>query len=209
MNTTDDQVAKLQEDSSIIHKYLRSAGAGPWELGRRYRYEIHIGIWSSQRALATAHSVSISHVSRCIAIGQLSRGVVDAFGGSDNLSFRIGEKLLRILESIGEAEMEKRAIFATDLKLTRPADLIEMFVLGMATSEIFSRLWVEVGEDGNAIFIRGTDVKKLIPHIKRLETTIKDFSVAVIESKTRKRRAKANDLRRARMRRVSVAQDES
>jgi hypothetical protein len=40
----------------------------------------------------------------------------------------ICEKLLRTRESIGEAEMEKHAVIATDLKLTRPTDLIELFV---------------------------------------------------------------------------------
>ncbi|WP_322042816.1 hypothetical protein [Paraburkholderia sp. J67] len=206
---TDEELVKFREDGYKIHEFLRSEGAGPWELGRRYGSEIRIGVWPSQRALATAYSVSVSHVSRCIAIAELSGNIVNVFGGSDNLSFRIGEKLLRIQKSIGEAEMEQRAVFVKDLKLTRLADLIEMFSTGMVMSELNPRLSVVVEENYKTISIQGSDIKKLIPHIGRLEKAIVDFLVAVTESKACKRRAKAKSSRRARMRNASGAREAS
>ncbi|MBB3258965.1 hypothetical protein F4827_003834 [Paraburkholderia bannensis] len=211
MAETGNDLAKQRESSYQIHKFLRAEGAGPWELGGRYSYEIRLGIWPSQRALAMAFSISVSHVSRCIAISQLSKRVVDACGGSDNLSFRLGKKLLSILKKIGKAEMERRAIYAERLGLTSFEDLLEVFSSDVLSTliKISTRINVSVSDDGSSLSIHGRDAKNLIPHISRLEGMINEFLASIPENKARKRRDKAKKLRRTRMRSASGGLDVS
>lgn len=198
MIETNDEFANGRSHSRRLLNSLRSDAAGPYTLGAYYERDIRSGIWPSQRALAKALSVSVSHVSRCIAVSQLSGTVVAAFGSSEKISFRLGSQLLSIREAIGAAEMDRRAIIASVFQLASVEEVLHVLTTGIEPFQRHPNLWISV-DDEKTLRIQGPDAFKLIPHRGGLEVAIKAFLIDVSERKAQQRKARAKKARRARV----------
>ena len=176
-----------------VHEGLRSySKAGPVELGHFYSYDLAMGRWPSQSAMASALSVSVSHVSRCISISRLPKPVVEAFGGSDYVSFRLGKKLLDMSRKLGTDEISKRAVKAKVLKLVHPSDVLRLLDSGAPPVPKNPRLWVSVERGAKSLRIQGPDAEKLIAHIDALEDAIRACMINLNQAQRLKAELVAN-----------------
>ncbi|MFX1684436.1 hypothetical protein PWR05_07400 [Paraburkholderia sp. A2RI-6] len=171
---SDDLLETDRALSCTVHRGLRTLSkAGPVDLGNFYSYDLATGLWPSRSAMASALSVSVSHISKCISISRLPKPVVEAFGGSDYVSFGLGKKLLDITRKLGTDEICKRAAKAKALKLVHASDVLRLLDSGVPPAPKNPRLWVSVERGAKSLRIQGSDAEKLISHIDALEDAIR------------------------------------
>ncbi len=182
----NDDLLESRARCCRVHEGLRfDSKAGPVELGNFYHIHLKLGHWPSQCALAAALSVSPGHVSRCISISGLPKPVVEAFGGSDHVSFRLGKKLLDMSQKLGLDEICRRAKAAKILKLVNPSDVLRLLDSGSPPARQNPQLWVSVERGAKTLRIQGPDAEKLISHIDALEVAIRACLINLRDQQTK------------------------
>lgn len=182
MNVTNDNLEIRRARSSSYHRSLRSDPAtAPADFGGFYRRLLQTGVWSSQRALAAALTVSSSHVSRCISIKRLPEIVLEAFGGARYVSFRLGRELLKLTREIESSDLRKRAVKAKGLQLVDPDEILQFLRSGDGPGRRNARLSISVDRSGKVVRIEGPDVEKLARNLGVLRDAIRECVKAIDE----------------------------
>ena len=180
MNVTNDNLEIHRARSARDHRSLRSnPSTAPADFGAFYCRLLKTGIWSSQRAVAAALTVSNSHVSRCISIDRLPKIVFDAFGGARYVSFRLGRELLKLTREIEYRELRKRAVKAKGLQLVDPDEILQFLRSGDGPGRRNARLSISVDRSGKVVRIEGPDVEKLARNLGVLRDAIRECAKAI------------------------------
>ena len=111
------------------HRDMRANGASHYELGSFYKDMLTRRLWSSQSDLAKSLGVSESNVSRVIALTRIPTEVVEAMGGAQHISFRIGGLLLSAIDRMGAAVFASRVREAVRVGCAAVDDILEFAIL--------------------------------------------------------------------------------
>jgi hypothetical protein len=186
---------------------MRANTTPNYELGLFYRTLLRQRIWSSQRDIAKALGVSMSSVSRRMTLTHIPIDVVNALGGAENLSFRIGELLLDAIARAGEQTIVARARDATRLGYTVVDDVIEYVVADRIPEPNLTAIKVRLGRDKRTFRVEVRELSRFMPHVSRLEewlcraflmfqaTLVSETSIGAKETRDRRVRSRVRTSR--------------
>ncbi|MCP3724694.1 hypothetical protein M3I53_16435 [Paraburkholderia sp. CNPSo 3272] len=155
-----------------VHARMRANSASHYELGLFYQAMLKRRLWSSHRDLAESFGVSRPNVSKAIALARIPSGVVDAIGGAEHISFRIGPLLLDAIDKIGEAVFIRRAREAVRVGYAAVDDILEFAVFDRIPQRAPNKIQVHLARDKKSLRVDIPDLDELLPHLPRVETFI-------------------------------------
>ncbi|HKR39632.1 MAG TPA: hypothetical protein VJU59_08120 [Paraburkholderia sp.] len=159
--------ASSQQSARAAHDEMRTNGRSNYELGLFYRNLISKRIWTTQKELASALRVSPTIVSRLISLTRIPADVVDAMG-TNSITYRTGQLLLRAIDSLGERVVVERALDARSAGYSAVDDLLEYVVADRLPEQDITMVRVRVGRDNRSLRVEVRDLSRLMPHLSRL-----------------------------------------
>ena len=130
----------------------------PWEQGMMYKRALEMGLFASQRQLASAIGAQSGNVSRAIQLASLPQEIIDAFASPLDLQYRSLDTINPALERDARAVLEQaRRLAAMEPKLPAKEVLDRLMGIEPATApvEFRNRLMV----DGKAVGSWDKDAK--------------------------------------------------
>jgi hypothetical protein len=158
--------------AKAVHTKMRANGASPYELGLFYKALLRRGLWSSKSHLAESLGVSVSNVSKVVALTRIPAEVIDAIGGAKHISFRTGALLLDAIDQIGETVFIARVREAARLNCVSVDDILEFAVFDRIPEGTPNRVRVRLARDNKSLRVEIADLDRLLPHLLRLEMFI-------------------------------------
>ena len=151
---------------------MRANSASHYELGLFYQAMLKRRLWSSHRDLAESFGVSRPNVSKAIALARIPSEVVNAIGGAEHISFRVGALLLDAIDQIGEALFIRRAREAVRVGFTAVDDILEFVVFDRIPQPAPNKIQVHLARDKKSLRVDIPDLDDLLPHLPRVEAFI-------------------------------------
>lgn len=155
-----------------VQARMRANSASHYELGLFYQAMLKRRLWSSHRDLAESFGVSRPNVSKAIALARIPSEVVNAIGGAEHISFRIGALLLDAIDKIGEARFIRRAREAVRVGFTAVDDILEFVVFDRIPQPAPNKIQVHLARDKKSLRVDIPDLDDLLPHLPRVEAFI-------------------------------------
>lgn len=155
-----------------VHTRMRADGASHYELGFFYKTMLKRRLWSSQSHLAESLGVSVSNVSRVMALTRIPKEVVEAVGGAEKISFRIGGLLLDAIDKTGEATFISRVREAVRAGYATVDDILEFAVLDRIPERTPNKVRVRLTRDKKSLRLNIPDLDCFLPNLSRLEAFI-------------------------------------
>jgi hypothetical protein len=179
---------------------MRANGASHYELGFFYKAMLVRRLWSSQADLAKSLDVSGSSVSKVIALTRIPMEIVEALGGAECISFRIGELLLGAIDKIGQAMFILRVREAVRAGYTGVDDILEFAVFDRIPKRTPNMVQVRLARDKRSLRVEIPDLDQLLPHLSQLEDFIlRAFAMFRADVGSRKAAAAESAQRRRKM----------
>lgn len=168
--------------AAIAHARLRTDSASAVMLGRFYEDLLQRKLWGSQASLAADLGVSAAQVSRARAAARLPGEVIQALeNGGGGITVRKARAIERLIEALGTAVVRQNA------RLLRQVSRL--------TVDAFIMAIIDARKDGGAPLVRlvadersmhirieSPEIRRLFPHIARLEGFVSTAVRLVLEA---------------------------
>ena len=181
------------------HKEMRNNGATHYDLGSFYKDMLSRRLGSSQSDLAKSLGVSESTVSRVIRLTRIPTEVVEAIGGAEQISIRIGGLLQIAIDKIGAVVFITRVREAVRAGYTTVDDILEFAVFDRIPEGAPTTVRVHLARDKRSIRVEIPDLGELLPHLSELEAFV-SRAVNLWKGEVSRRKAEGAESARRRLR---------
>lgn len=151
---------------------MRENAASHYELGGFYSATLKKRLWPSQNQLAKSLGISVSSVSRAIALTRIPPEVIETLGGAEHISFRIGELLLGTIDQAGERVFIARVREAARLGYAGIDEFLEFVIFERMPECMPNKVRVRLTRDKRSLRVEIPDLDQLLPHLPQLEAFI-------------------------------------
>ncbi|MFX1695330.1 hypothetical protein [Paraburkholderia sp. A1RO-1] len=179
-----------------VHTRMRENGSSHYELGFFYKAMLARRLWSSQSDLAKSLGVSESNLSKVIGLTRIPMEVVEAIGGPEHISFRIGELLLEAIDQFGDAMFVTRVREAVRVGYAAVDDILEFAVFDRIPRCTPNIVRVRLARDKRSLRVEIPDLDQLLPHLSKLENFLSGFFMMFKAELVGKKAAAAESVRR-------------
>ncbi|QGZ66960.1 hypothetical protein [Paraburkholderia acidisoli] len=152
-----------------VHADLRNRGASHFEIGCFYRAMLARRFWPTQSSMSDFFEVSNSMVSRAISLTRIPSAVVDALGGPEPITFRVGDLLLEALGQHGEQEISRRARQASSLGCMSASDILDLVITNRRPNRKISNVQIRLSRDKKTFRLEIAEFERFLPHLGQLE----------------------------------------
>lgn len=152
-----------------VHADLRNRGASHFEIGCFYRAMLARRFWPTQSSMSDFFEVSNSLVSRAISLTRVPSAVIDALGGPEPITFRVGDLLLDALGQHGEQEISRRARQAASLGCTSVSDILDLVITNRRPKRKISNVKIRLSRDRKTFQVEIAELERFLLHLGQLE----------------------------------------